>query len=336
MNTYEPFRIPLANPCRRTQRKTASPTKLALLVMAGLPKASIDLTNPSPVVNLLVEMKKNGMSDYTIESTNKALMMLRKTADLNDPEQVKAVIAEKNVSTGFKANICQAYNRFCDFYGIYWRRPKYSTEAQPIKVPTAEKLEMFIAKAGRLMSMKLRLSKEAGLRPIELCRLRVKDVDLDQKLVYPTTAKHGAARALKISENLSFALADHIHRENLSTESKLFDITPRSYSKLFRIMRNALADKLHDPTMKSIRLYDFRHYFATNDFRKYKNLMHTKQQLGHKSIRNTEIYVHFIDTLSEDFVCNTATTIDEAKKLIEAGFTYVDTMDGIKLYRKPK
>lgn len=60
---------------------------------------------------------------------------------------------------------------------------------------------MLIANAGHIMAIKLTVSKETGLRPIELCNLKVKDVDLDQKIIYPETAKHGSARALKTPTN---------------------------------------------------------------------------------------------------------------------------------------
>ncbi len=48
---------------------------------------------------------------------------------------------------------------------------------------------MLIASAGKLLGMKLQLSMETGLRPVELTRLKVKDLDLDHKTVNPTTAK---------------------------------------------------------------------------------------------------------------------------------------------------
>ncbi|MEM3733292.1 MAG: hypothetical protein QXK81_07310 [Candidatus Bathyarchaeia archaeon] len=36
------------------------------------------------------------------------------------------------------------------------------------------------------------------------------------------------------------------------------------------------------------------------------------------------------------WICKTASTIEEAKSLIEQGFEYITEMDGIKLFRKPK
>jgi hypothetical protein len=58
--------------------------------------------------------------------------------------------------------------------------------------------------------------------------------------------------------------------------------------------------------------------------------------LGHKNIKNTLRYVHLINFDKEDYLCKAATTVDEAKALIEQGFEYVTEIDGIKLFRKRK
>jgi hypothetical protein len=64
-----------------------------------------------------------------------------------------------------------------------------------------------------------------------------------------------------------------------------------------------------------------------------------KPLLGHKSILNTMIYVNLeraIFEVSDDYVVKTASTVDEASKLLEVGFEYVTDMDGRKLFRKRK
>ena len=75
---------------------------------------------------------------------------------------------------------------------------------------------MLIARARRPISVKLMISKETGLRPVELCNLKVKDLDLDQRIIYPSTAKHGSGRALKISINLKKMIQEHIDKHNLN------------------------------------------------------------------------------------------------------------------------
>jgi hypothetical protein len=58
--------------------------------------------------------------------------------------------------------------------------------------------------------------------------------------------------------------------------------------------------------------------------------------LGHKSIQNTLVYTQMVEFKNEEYVSATASTIEDAKKLVEAGFEYVTEMDGVKLLRKRK
>jgi len=62
--------------------------------------------------------------------------------------------------------------------------------------------------------------------------------------------------------------------------------------------------------------------------------------LGHKSIKNTLIYIQLEEAIfkkdNDEYVCKVAKNVDEAKELIELGFEYVTDMDGIKLFRKRK
>jgi hypothetical protein len=59
--------------------------------------------------------------------------------------------------------------------------------------------------------------------------------------------------------------------------------------------------------------------------------------LGHKKLETTLIYTQLVSFNEEDeFYSATATTIKEARKLIEQGFEYVTEIDGVKLFRKRK
>jgi len=90
-------------------------------------------------------MKNEARSDYTIENTSKALNVLNKHTDLNNPEQVKQFIAQLNTSTSYKRNLCIAYNKFVQYYQLKWEMPRYKPQAKLIKIPTKEKLEMLIS-----------------------------------------------------------------------------------------------------------------------------------------------------------------------------------------------
>jgi len=282
-------------------------------------------------------MKNNGKADITIHNTDKSLTQISKYADMSKPETVKQFIAQKNVSNGYKKALCIAYQKYAKYYKIEWEMPRYQQDAKTIRIPTTENINMLIAKARRTLSVKLTISKETGLRPIELCRLRVRDVDLDHKTVHPTTAKNGQARILKISNSLQNMLENHINRHKLSLNEKLFKGDAENYSKYYRQMRNNLAEKLGKPALKTIRLYDFRHYFATMLYAKTRDILYVKQQMGHIKIETTLRYVQLLNLTEEDeWTCKTATNVAEATQLIENGFEYITEMDGIKLFRKRK
>ena len=134
----------------------------------NLPNTTLSLPN---ILNILAQMKNNGRSLYSIKTVDKALTCISKHANLNEPEQVKQYIANKNVSDGYKKSLSIAYNKYAKYYQIQWQMPLYTPKAKAIKIPTTQKLEMLIASAGRIRSIKLTISKETGLRPIELHHL---------------------------------------------------------------------------------------------------------------------------------------------------------------------
>jgi len=147
--------------------------------------------------------------------------------------------------------------------------------------------------------------------------LKVKDIDLEQRLVYPSTAKHGSGRVLKISQKAIDMLKVYILKKGLTSNDKLFKGTSEGY-------------------FKQIRLYDLRHYFATMTYYKTRDILFTKQQMGHKKIETTLLYTQLINFKDEEWTCRTARTIQEASLLIESGFEYVTEVNGIKLFRKRK
>jgi integrase len=282
-------------------------------------------------------MKNNARSDYTIQNTSKSLRYLDKHADLNQPEQVKQFIASIQTSTSYKRNLAIAYNKYVEYSKLQWIIPRYKQQAKSIKIPTEEKLNMLIAHARRTMALKLTISKETGLRPIELCNLKVRDVCTERKLIYPTTAKHGKPRALKISDTLQNMLQAHITAHKLNTNDQLFKGDAQNYGKYYRDMRNNLANKLQDQTIRTIRLYDFRHHYATMLYHKTRDILYVKQQMGHAKVDTTLIYTQLLDlTENEEYTCKTATNAKEDQELLEAGFEYVTDRDGLKIYRKRK
>ena len=66
------------------------------------------------------------------------------------------------------------------------------------------------------------------------------------------------------------------------------------------------------------------------------NVVKVKQRLGHKRIENTMQYIGMVAIKDDEFEVATVTTVEEAKKVLEAGYTYSTEMNGIKLFTRPK
>jgi len=294
------------------------------------------IPNNAPTLNVLIQMKNDNKSDYTINFTRKVLNFLAKHTSLSEPEAVKHFIAQLKTSNSYKRNLCIAYNKYCKFYKIEWTMPLYLPEAKNIKLPTKDKLLMLIAKARIPTSIKLNLSMETGLRPVELCRLKVNDIDLEHRVVNPITAKKGNPRTLKISQQLSASINEWIIKNNLNLNDRLFKGDAEDYGKYYRAMRNKLAKDLKDPSIHTIRLYDFRHYFCSKQLNDTKDPYFVMVQMGHKKLETTQKYMHLMNLNDDEWTCKTASTVEEVMQLVEAGFQYVTDMDGLKILKKRK
>ena len=104
----------------------------------------------------------------------------------------------------------------------------------------------------------------------------------------------------------------------------------------FILQRRRMAQKLQNPRLNEITFHTHRHFKATMEYHKTKDILHVKQLLGHKSINNTLIYTQLIAFESDEFHVKTASTLKEACELAEAGFDYFTTIDDVQIFRKRK
>ena len=63
---------------------------------------------------------------------------------------------------------------------------------------------------------------------------------------------------------------------------------------------------------------------------------YVKKLLGHKRIESTLLYTQLVDFSEHEYTCKVAESVDEAKKLVEAGFEFVTDFEGYKLFKKLK
>jgi len=285
----------------------------------------------------LVQLEKEGKSEYTKRNIEKFLEFINRKADLDNPDEVLLFISRHQVTNNTKEALSYAYRKYCRYYNIQAKIPFYEPDPKSIIPPTTEKVEILISNASRIMCTKLTLSKETGLRPIEIHSLKVKDVELEQRIVRPTTAKHGASRVLRISSKLATMIQEQIIRHNLNQNDQLFKGTATQYGKNFRELRNRLAKKLKEPTIHNIRLYDLRHYFCTKKCKQIQNPWIVMGLMGHKRLETTQIYMHLSGLEESEWIVESTTDQKRADELLRQDFTYIlTTPDGYMKFRKPK
>jgi len=113
-----------------------------------------------------------------------------------------------------------------------------------------------------------------------------------------------------------------------------------SLKTTFLKVRKRLAYKLQNPRLLQIGFHTLRHWKATMLYHQTKDILYVKRFLGHKEVRNTEIYITIEETMfqqsSDEFTVRVASAPDEIKSLLEAGFDYVCEKDGLLYFRKRK
>jgi len=282
-------------------------------------------------------MKRNAYADSTIKATIKRLKHLQRNCLLADPEGIKTFIANKQCSNAYKESLIETYDIYMRSTEQKWNKPFYERYDKLPKIPSEEKIDMLISQASPRMSLILSMSKELGTRPIELTWLKVADINLQNGIVNITGAKHTVGRIGRLKTNTKEMLKQYINKKQLNVNDRLFPTKSETISQNYRQLRNKLANKLQDPTFKTIRLYDFRHFKATMEYHRTKDLLHIKTLLGHKDLRTTLRYTQLIESLeSDDYHCKTASNSKEITQLIENGFEYITEQDGVKYFRKRK
>jgi integrase len=282
------------------------------------------------------QLKKEGYADSTLKAYDSRLRMLAKSVDLDDPEAIKTHIASRNSwSNVFKEGVAKAYNNYVKYNGLSWNKPRYGYSKKLPYIATTEQINKIISNCRKKYALILSVLRDTGLRPIELHHLTLRDIDLEKGVISVSSAKEGNPRCLKLASSTLAMLKDYVVQYDFSLDDKIFP-TPEAMRKIYCRTRRHLAKKLHEPELMKIRLYDFRHYFATMLYHKTKDILYVKEQLGHKRIETTLIYTHLIRFSDEEYVSAVAKTVDNARKLIEAGFEYVIQIDDSKIFRKRK
>lgn len=201
-----------------------------------------------------------------------------------------------------------------------------------------------VEETGRLlagMSGTARLMAEVtyggGLRVMECCRLRVKDVDFDNDLIFVREGKGGKDRSTLLAKSVKDRLRAHLervrelHGKDLAAgagEARLPDALERKYPNAGRewgwqfvfpsqqlsvdprggkVRRHHVSDVVLQRAVKEavgkagiarpVSVHTLRHSFATHLLLRGVDLRQIQELLGHASVETTMIYTHVVRDL---------------------------------------
>ena len=108
------------------------------------------------------------------------------------------------------------------------------------------------------------------------------------------------------------------------------------FRRTFRRYKRRMALKLQNPRLNRITFHTFRHWKATTEYHRTRDILHVMELLGHRDIKTTLIYTQLVNFEGDDYHVKASTTLEEDKELLKTGFEYVTERDGVKIYRKRK
>ncbi len=280
-------------------------------------------------------LKKQGKRDQTVTSQVKLIKQLIKLgADLENPENIKMIISSQQWVEGRKRNFVHAYTNYLRMQNKTWEAPNYESVPKIPFVPLETEVDQLISGCVIRHATFLQFLKETGARRCEAFYLRWDSLDFETREVRITPEKGSNPRKLRMSDKL-IVMINKLPRRN---EYVFGGGNVEDFSNSFRNQRARIAFTTGNERIKQINFKSLRHYKGTTEYIRTGNIYYVKKILGHKMIKNTEIYMQTAgDPSTAECITNVATTGEEARKLIETGFDYVfTTPDALMIFKKRK
>jgi integrase len=289
----------------------------------------------SDIVTFGLWMQRSAYRPSTVTSCVKTLKALARRSHISDPESVKAYLVSAKMGENRKQTVVDHLARFYKWKKIPFIRPNYKRiELLPF-IPLESEIDQLISGLRPKWATFLQLMKETACRPGEAWALRWIDIDRERSCLRISPEKNSRPRQFKISSQLASMLGRLQHKWDYAFHDPRRDPIESldDFRRTFIRQRSRMAEKLHNPRILQITFGTLRHFKATMEYYRTKDILHVMQLLGHRSIKNTLIYTHLASFDADEYICKVAATVDEAKNLVEHAFEYVTDVDGMKLFR---
>jgi integrase len=180
----------------------------------------------------------------------------------------------------------------------------------------------------------LQVLKDTAARTSEAAKIRWTDIDERSNTIRINNPVKGSnARIVKVTPK-TIAMLNNMPRNN----EYIFNTNVNTIRTCFSKQRTRIANRLQNQKLKQIHLHTFRHWKATMEYHRTKNIKHVQQMLGHRKLENTDFYTQLLNFESDEWNVAHAQNLEEENKLIEAGFEFIrySEKDQVAIYRKRK
>lgn len=188
----------------------------------------------------------------------------------------------------------------------------YPKHERPLPVVlSVEEVTRLIGSARNLFHYTMLLTMySAGLRRLELCRLKVSSVDSKRMMIRIERSKGGVDRDVPLSQKLLQALREYYRW--MRPKTYLFPGTVKNWRADKPITPKVIWEAVQDAAEragieKHVTPHTLRHCYATHLLESGADLRTIQVLLGHKDIETTTIYLH----LSEKHLQAAASPLDK-------------------------
>ncbi|MCD7950035.1 MAG: tyrosine-type recombinase/integrase [Erysipelotrichaceae bacterium] len=227
-----------------------------------------------------------------------------------------------------EANYARQYgvtNDFCrflislDYHNIYFKEKKFHVINNYIPVlfddneinVIFETCDDFMIKSKGTKYFRLyygysilfRLLYSCGLRISEALKLKLNNISIERGVIQIINSKKNVSRYVVLSQSMSCCLVNYINIFCLDNNDFLF-VNSRDSVLSAKSVRTFYKKVLKASSLNpNARVHDLRHVFCNNalnqmlskGYDEYTVIVHLYKFMGHKSIHETEYYLHFTD-----------------------------------------
>ncbi|MFH1670976.1 MAG: site-specific tyrosine recombinase/integron integrase [Patescibacteria group bacterium] len=251
------------------------------------------------LVRLENDLRIRGMSPRTVKSYKSALKEYfawkGKNLDQMDEESIREYLLHKEECGRSSSTRNLVLNAIKYFYREVLRknvpikiRSAKEAKSLPVVLSRAEIGRMLDATENLKHRLLLAVAYGAGLRVSEVMSLRVRDVDLGERVVHVKRAKGNKDRITLLPEKIVSGLrtmnAGKNPDEFVFTSERGGKLTERTAQMVFECALQKAA------VQKSATFHSLRHSFATHLIENGVDIRYVQELLGHANIRTTQRY----------------------------------------------